>query len=162
MKVSTCMVTSMLIAHLTTQHNKLPSFFIIFAGMFKKRLAIFFLTLANVLLIGHELIPHHHHESLEELLAHHHSEQDSSEHGLSHWLSHLMHSPDGFAFSTEPNTGNSFSKQPHVLVAVLPDTYLINRFRIPALVSKPPEEPLLYCSRKCLPSGLRGPPARLI
>ena len=156
------MVTSVLDGHLTPQHNKFPSFFIIFARMLKKRLAIFFLALANVLLIGHELIPHHHHDSLEELLAHHHSDEDSSEHGLSHWLSHLMHSPDGFAFSTEPNTDNSFSKQPHVLVAVLPDTYLINRFRIPVLVSRPTEEPLLYSSLKCLPSGLRGPPERLI
>jgi len=60
------------------------------------------------------------------------------------------------------NSIEPFSKKPIVLVAVLPDTYLINRFRIPALVYKPPEEPFLYCSLKCLPSGLRGPPARLI
>ncbi|HRG69587.1 MAG TPA: hypothetical protein PLS73_12125 [Saprospiraceae bacterium] len=127
--------------------------------MFKKRLAIFFLTLANVVLIGHDLIPHHHHDSLEELLAHHHSEQDQTEHGLSHWLSHLMHSSDGLAFSANHSIGSSFSKQQHSIPALLPEMNWINLLRIPDSIQKPPEATRLVSSLQCLPSGLRGPPA---
>lgn len=133
--------------------------------MLKKKTALLFLTLAYAILLGHNIIPHHHHDNPKKLSENHetdHHDHDTDNDGLSHLLSHLIHSAAGYTFPATHNITNTFFKQQFSFVAVLPDNYSLDEFLIPPLLHKPPAEHLIYISPHSHPSGLRAPPATFI
>lgn len=132
--------------------------------MLKKRLAILFVTLAYAVLLGHNIIPHHHHDSAQEIAEHHSSQHDleGENDGLSHMLSHFVHSTDGFTFSPNHNLSSTFSKQKISFVTVLPNNFSFEEFNIPLLLLKQPSEKLIYISPISNSNSLRAPPATFI
>lgn len=128
--------------------------------MLKKKTAILFLIVAYAILLAHNIIPHHHHDSAQEIAEHHHSHPEHSEDnkGLSHLLSHFVHSADEFTFSPNHNFSNTFSKQLNIYVAVLPDNFSLDDFLIPPLLHNSFAEQVIYISPHSHPSGLRAPP----
>lgn len=132
--------------------------------MLKNNAAIFFISLAYAILLGHNIIPHHHHDSAQEIAEHHNSNHNHEEESnvLSHMLSHFIHSADGFTYPVNHNISNTFSKQQLSFVAVLPDNFTLDEFLIPSFRFKPTAEHLFCISPHSHPSGLRAPPATFI
>lgn len=133
--------------------------------MLNKKTAIFFLTVAYAILLLHNIIPHHHHDNIKELTEHHHSDHhdhDTDHKGLSHLLSHFIHSADSFTFPTNHNITNTFTKQQLSFVAVLPNNFSPDDFLIPPLLNNSYAEQVIYISPHSHPSGLRAPPATFI
>ena len=131
--------------------------------MLKKYTAILMMTVAYAILLGHSIIPHHHHDHDHDVTEHqhtdHHQDNNTDSEDLNHLFSHFTHSADGFHFTTSHNLTNTFCKQQHSVVAVLPDNFHIDKFLIPPLLHKPPAEHLIYISPHSHSKGLRAPPA---
>lgn len=136
----------------------------IFASMLKKRTAIVFLTLAYAILFGHDIIPHHHHPNLKELSEHHstHQNHETDSEGISHLLSHIFHSAEGFTFSPLHAIAKTFSKQQPSFDVVLTGIFSFDTFpSLPFLYQLVAEHPS-YISPHSYPCGLRAPPAIFI
>ncbi len=132
--------------------------------MLKKHIAILMMFIAYAIMIGHEIVPHHHHHNVEEVAEHHtdHHHHSTDDGGLSHLLSHFIHSADGFTFSPNHKITNNFSKPQLSFVALLPDNFAFDEFLTTSFQNNPPEEHFVYISPHSHPSGLRAPPAAII
>ncbi|OFY86880.1 MAG: hypothetical protein A3F72_00535 [Bacteroidetes bacterium RIFCSPLOWO2_12_FULL_35_15] len=130
--------------------------------MLRKRIALFLLTVAYAILLGHNNVPHHHHDTDHDLTAHHHNDHhDNSDHSskdFDHLYSHFIHS-DIFITANNDNKINIFSKQLFLKVAVSPTDFFLCDYTIQFLLHKLPEKTFIYISPHSLSSGLRAPPA---
>lgn len=133
--------------------------------MSKKATALFFLTIAYAILLGHNVIPHHHHVSEHELSEHHQSNHhhdnkdgDNDDNDINHLLSHFIHAADGFILTKNQNSNHVYFP----LIAILPAYFPINSIFIPPIKPKPNAINVFYLSPHSTPSGLRAPPAFII
>ena len=135
--------------------------------MLKKFISLLFTATAYVFIIGHSIIPHHHHDTTQELTEHHqtnhHHSSDEDSGDLSHLFFHFIHADDGFTTPNNHSISNTFSRQPLLIVAVLPENFsLYEDVFVPPLLNRPPADHLIYSSPHSLASGLRAPPSSFL
>lgn len=128
----------------------------------KRNLAIWFLFLAQTMMLGHNLIPHHHQDPFESLFTKSHqcSHHDHDHtHGILETIFSLVpHSEKGMEGMYCTNVEQPVSKQTLVLQAIFPDDLKVIRNFIFVKDSFASYiggfEPIF----KLLPWGLRAPP----
>ena len=100
--------------------------------MLKKGIALFLVSIAYTILLGHDIIPHCHHDTDHHSSEHHHQlPQHGEEHeddGLTGIFFHFIHSEDGFTFTISHNISSNFSKQQLSTVAMLPHNFSFDEF----------------------------------
>lgn len=128
----------------------------------KRNLAIWFLFLAQTMMLGHNLIPHHHHDPFESLFikshqcSHHHHEDA---HGMLESIFSLVpHSEKGMETTHCTHVEQPVSKQTLVLLAVLWDDFNFSRNFVIISDSFVSYIECIDPTIKLLPSGLRAPP----
>jgi hypothetical protein len=128
----------------------------------KRNIAIWFLFLAQTMMLGHNLIPHHHQDPFESLFikshscSHHHHEHPYGM--LESMFSLVPHSEKGMEATHCTHIEQPVSKQTLVLLAVLGEDF---KFSGNFIVIK--DSFAAYLDGfdpidKVLPSGLRAPP----
>lgn len=135
--------------------------------MFKRKIAILFLLIAQVVLLGHAVVAHHHH-LLTATEDHHHDqdhEQDESEKGfLDIVFSGFIHSGEQVTYTHSDNTEVSFVKQASnpcaVLISSSPVPFQYSITFIKQVFS--PERLITYNSLYPNPHSLRGPPSFIV
>jgi mRNA-degrading endonuclease YafQ of YafQ-DinJ toxin-antitoxin module len=139
---------------------------ITFGLMLKKKIALFSIVFAYAILLLHNTTPHHHHDKDHELTGHHETDQhhkhDSGSDALKHIFCYVAHPADLFSFATAHNITNTFTKQPHSFVAILPDPFSLDEHQILPLLYKSQAEHFVKFSRHTLLSALRAPPVTFI
>ncbi len=138
--------------------------------MLKRYTSILFLCLANLVMLGHSVVPHHHHKA-EGVVGHdhgdhadhhvdfHHDDDHGSDQGeeSDHELpfSHFAHSTLAYV------AGHDCGACQQVLggTGLLTHGLLVPDPTIQHLPDKPPTEPPIYNSPHSLCSGLRAPPS---
>ena len=122
--------------------------------MLRKQTATFFLAVAYILFLGHNIVPHHHHESGHELTEHHNDHHLHAEKDLSHLLSHFVHATDGFTVTVQHHAINAASP----IIAILADSFALDRIIIRHFEISFPPEPLVYISPHEFSFGNKAPP----
>jgi hypothetical protein len=128
----------------------------------KRNIAIWFLFLAQTMMLGHNLIPHHHQDPFESLFikshscSHHHHEHPYGM--LESMFSLVPHSEKGMEAIHCTHIDQSVNKQSLSLSAgYIEDIYFRNSYIFLVEVFSDQTEDL-ESSLKILPSGLRAPP----
>jgi hypothetical protein len=128
----------------------------------KRNIAIWFLFLAQTMMLGHNLIPHHHQDPFESLFikshpcSHHHHEHPYGM--LESMFSLVPHSEKGMEAIHFTHIDQSVNKQSLSLSAgYIEDIYFRNSYIFLVEVFSDQTEDL-ESSLKILPSGLRAPP----
>lgn len=131
--------------------------------MLRKRIALFVLTVAYAILLGHNIVPHHHHDTDNNLTEHHHNDHHDNDkkdsNDSNQFYSHFIHANDGLTATNNHNLTNTFSKRWISIVATLSNNFSFGNHTIPPLLDKPPSKQLIYISPHSLSSGLRAPPS---
>lgn len=142
--------------------------------MLRKYTAIFFITIAYVIVLGHSIIPHHHQHEHDHKHNHnqvgiavhhshdHHHESDSKTIDLGDLFSQLFHAPDDFTYKNSHSFSINFSQRLNLQVAELPDNFSLEDFDIPPLLQWTSSGMINYTSPYSHLSGMRAPPAIFI
>ena len=124
----------------------------------KRNLAIWFLFLAQTMMLGHNLIPHHHQDPFESLFIKSHHPHESAHRMLESIFSLVPHSEKGMEAIHCTHIDQSVNKQSLSLSpGYLEHIYLRNSYIFLVQVFSDQTEDL-ESSLKILPSGLRAPP----
>lgn len=132
--------------------------------MIQRFLIICIITLAQILFLGHSIIPHHHsnHDNHHHQSGSHDHENDSEEeNGLSHIFCEFSHADSSEEFFGHSNI-TSFSNQITLYLATATSCNFSFDSRILIDSNAPPENPLIYNFLIFLPSGLRAPPISFV
>ncbi len=135
--------------------------------MLKKRAAIFLMTIAYAILLGHSIVPHHHHHETNQHLKKHHTDHHqhadhSDSDDLKNLFANFLHDADGFSFTSSHIISSNFSKQQLTFIYTLPENFILDEFHIPPLLEKPHLETAIYIAPFFDSSGLRAPPLNFI
>jgi hypothetical protein len=128
----------------------------------KQNIAIWFLFLAQTLMLGHNLIPHHHQDPFESLFiksqqcSHHHHDYPYGM--LETMFSLVPHSEKGMEATHSVHIEHPVSKQTLVLLAVHGEDFKFSGNFISIKDSFASYRDDLDPEAKLLPSGLRAPP----
>lgn len=126
----------------------------------RKKLAIFFLALAQIVILGHSVILHHHDAEESGTHSHSHDQDHTCKNSWDIAFSSFIHSGDQAVFTDSDNTEVSFFKtipQPSAVVVQNPAVI----FQAEEAQQKnvlPIERRELYQSLHLLSYSLRGPP----
>jgi hypothetical protein len=141
---------------------------IIFIPMLKKRIAILFLLIAQIIVLGHDIVPHHHHTDLVSQQHHHHDEdgkdQHSDENSLQLAFSGFIHAGEQVTLTYSAGEKIVVTKQAlKVMDAlpcgfIMPVAYIINCQKH----TFPPDRQIIYQSPFYGSYSLRGPPVFII
>lgn len=137
--------------------------------MFRKYISIFFLTLAQVMLLGHSIFPHHHHDPLD--LYSHHSHACDHHHGNEHdsnkghsldIFSLIQHGHEGIECISCPHMDQPVQKQIFIFEPnLIENNRLLKFFQITNQLT-PPYYPSFYAKiSELLPDSLRAPPSQV-
>ena len=134
--------------------------------MLRKYASILMMFTALAILLGHDVIEHHHHDFAERSVEHgHHSEDHqheddggNEEFGIGHFFSNFQHGENGVTFLTNHDGSNSGSKYFSLLVAVLPEGFVLQHITEFVRQNSPPYKSFYPNSQYLLPTGLRAPP----
>lgn len=122
-----------------------------FGLMFKKYIAIFFIYVSYIILLGHNIFPHSH--SKTDNTSEHHKHHK----GIGHLFDHFLHSGDSFV-TTKINYKIDASSI-YYCINILPVSFSIDADVLQnQLTFPPPETALAYISPHWSSSGLRAPP----
>lgn len=126
----------------------------------KRNLAIWFLFLAQIMMLGHNFIPHHHQDPFESLfIKSHQCSHHQHDHGILETIFSLVpHSEKGMEAMHYTHVEQPVSKQTLVLSAVFPDDLNVIRNFIFVKDSFAPHIGNFDPIFKLLPWGLRAPP----
>lgn len=128
----------------------------------KRNLAIWFLFFAQIMMLGHNFIPHHHQDPFESLYIKSHQcshHQHDNPHGMLETIFSLVpHSEKGMEAMHFTHVEQPVSKQTLVLSAVFPDDLNVIRNFIFVKNSYTSYYGGFDSIFKLLPSGLRAPP----
>ncbi|WP_277014354.1 hypothetical protein [Flavobacterium lindanitolerans] len=132
--------------------------------MFRKRLIISFLLLAQLIVLGHSLFMHHHHE---EYNSHEHEKPSGSgkhEIDFSHLFSSIHHNGEQITFTNVDNCEISALKSlVQNYVAILPDYILPSEYAVAFQKTVfPPGSFEPYSAFYLTSHGLRGPPSFIV
>lgn len=136
--------------------------------MRNKNTALFFLTFAYAILLGHSIVPHHHDDDHQITAKHnfheHHEHNDNESKSEDHDpnFDHFLHATDGFVVTGSHISTNNFSKQVPFFDAYLGDYFHLAEFDIPPLLLAGTADNPIYFTLHSPPTGLRAPPAMLI
>ncbi|MFD2203093.1 hypothetical protein [Shivajiella indica] len=129
----------------------------------KRNLAIWFLFLAQTMMLGHNLIPHHHQDPFESLFIkshqcfHHHHEHPYGM--LESIFSLVPHSEKGMEGIYCIQIDEPVKKQSLSISAVLPESIQYKTAFIFLKLNFPPHSEDLHPPHKIFSSGLRAPPS---
>jgi hypothetical protein len=130
--------------------------------MVKRYISLFFLALAQTMMLGHNLIPHHHQDPFESLFikshpcSHHHHEHPYGM--LESMFSLVPHSEKGMEATHCTHIEQPVSKQNLLFSGILPSEFQLKSTFIILKHSFPPHSVDFDPHDKILPPGLRAPP----
>jgi hypothetical protein len=137
--------------------------------MFKQYISIFFLTLAQAMLLGHSFFPHHHHDPYdmyshhEYPCEHHHgNDHDTSKHHSSDIFSMILHGQNGIECISCPHLDQPVQKQLFEFESVLGEKKINPNIFPKAFKNTPPYSTSFYSKiSELLPDSLRAPPSQV-
>ncbi|KUG10696.1 hypothetical protein AMC91_16615 (plasmid) [Elizabethkingia miricola] len=137
--------------------------------MLRKKLTILFLLIAQVVILGHGLVPHHHHADLASQQHNHHHGKDAKkqhpeESSLQLAFSGLIHSGEQVTFTQSDASKIIVSKQALQAINALPCDFKMPFAYIVSFQKHtfPPDSKVRYQSPHYGAHSLRGPPAFIV
>lgn len=133
----------------------------ILRSMLKKCAGLFLFTIATLILLGHNLVPHHHHHLHQETASHHHHNTNNTDgedqNVLGHFFSNVLHDTGVITFIGNDVTP-TFPQKAISIAGILPDSHVKGIFTVPPLLLFPRQENHFGYSVLHRATGLRGPP----
>lgn len=129
--------------------------------MFKKYIAILFVSLACAILFVHNITPHYHHDEVADPCLLGESHLDETCNTVNHLFSHLLHLDSEFYFTNSNESSNYPSL--NLILATIGNSIEIP-IDLPLLLSSihwKREKPIIRSSIHALSKGMRAPPAIL-
>lgn len=136
--------------------------------MLKKGIAIFLLSIAQILIFGHDVVPHHHHSVDTETEVHHHTQGGKHEHAddnpLGFAFAHFIHWGEQISFTNIVHQSVSIEKTKKPSTKIFSCEFTV-KFNYPVFYQKhpfPPDKQINYLSPYNNSNTLRGPPIFIV
>lgn len=136
--------------------------------MLRKKLTILFLLIAQIIILGHGVIPHHHHDKLASAKHHHHDHDSKKQHPeetpLEQAFSGFLHAGEQVTFTSAAPTEVVTSKTVSQSSDILPADYMpsVEHILWWGKHTYPPDCRIIFRPPLYGAHSLRGPPTFIV